>query len=107
MNAPLTTAQQESAYLVVEGTGVGGRLRAGHGVVGSGNERRAAVQAAIEGHGIAYAPEDLVAAPLQVGRLVAVLEEWSPHFPGYFLYYPSRSQNVPAFTTIVNALRIR
>jgi DNA-binding transcriptional LysR family regulator len=71
------------------------------------NSSRAAVQAAIEGHGIAYAPEDLLAAPLRDGRLVAVLEDWSPHFPGYFLYYPSRSQNAPAFTAIVNALRVR
>ena len=42
------------------------------------NSSRAAVQAAIEGHGIAYVPEDLMAAPLQDGRLVVVLEEWSP-----------------------------
>ena len=29
------------------------------------------------------------------GRLVAVLQEWSPAYPGLCLYYPSR-RNIPA-----------
>ncbi|AVH45337.1 LysR family transcriptional regulator (plasmid) [Agrobacterium tumefaciens] len=41
------------------------------------------------------------------GALVQVLDEWSPMFDGYFLYYPSRRQHLPAFNVIVDALRYR
>jgi hypothetical protein len=36
-----------------------------------------------------------------------VLDEWSPKFAGYYIYYPSRRQNLPAFKVIVDALRHR
>jgi hypothetical protein len=34
-----------------------------------------------------------------------VLDEWSPTFSGYHIYYPTRRQNLPAFKAIVDALR--
>jgi len=36
-----------------------------------------------------------VSTDLACGRLVPLLEEWSPSYPGICLYYPSR-RNVPA-----------
>jgi DNA-binding transcriptional LysR family regulator len=63
--------------------------------------------AALEGCGLVYAPEDLVQAHVEDGRLIRVLEDWSPTFPGYHLYYPSRRQSLPAFALIVNALRCK
>jgi len=63
------------------------------------------VDAALAGHGIAYVPENMVAAEVVAGRLVQVLDDWSPSFAGYYLYYPSRRQNSPAFAVIANALR--
>ncbi|CAN7694894.1 LysR family transcriptional regulator [Neorhizobium sp. LjRoot104] len=65
------------------------------------------VDAALAGYGIAFVPEDLVKIHIEAGELVAVLEDWSPPFPGYYLYYPSRHQNSPAFKLIVDALRQR
>ena len=50
-------------------------------------------------------PEDTVAGHLHAGTLVQILDDWSPHFDGYFLYYPTRRHNLPAFQAIVNALR--
>lgn len=44
---------------------------------------------------------------LKEGRLVQVLEDWCPPFPGYHLYYPSRRQNSPAFALLIEALRWR
>jgi DNA-binding transcriptional LysR family regulator len=41
------------------------------------------------------------------GALVQVLGDWPPLFGGYFLYYPSRRQNLPAFKVIADALRDR
>jgi DNA-binding transcriptional LysR family regulator len=64
----------------------------------------AQIDAALAGYGIAYLPEDLVTPHLAAGRLVQVLDLWSPSFSGYHLYYPSRRQSSPAFQVIVEAL---
>lgn len=61
--------------------------------------------AALEGYALAYAPEDVVQRYIGEGRLIQVLEDWSPMFPGYHLYYPSRRHALPAFKLILNALR--
>lgn len=63
--------------------------------------------AALDGYGLAYLPEDMCANALAQGRLVQVLAEWCPPFPGYHLYYPSRRQPAPAFALLVEALRYR
>jgi len=63
--------------------------------------------AAVEGVGLAYLPEDLVETAIQKGRLVRVLADWCPPRPGYHLYYPSRRQPSPAFALVVDALRHR
>jgi DNA-binding transcriptional LysR family regulator len=65
----------------------------------------AMVDAALAGYGIAYVPESLVAEHLAAGRLVRVLDEWSPFFSGYHLYYPSRRQLSPALRVLVDVLR--
>ena len=65
------------------------------------------LNAALAGLGVAYIPEDLVQQPIAEGRLIHVLGEWSPAFPGYHLYYPSRRQSSPAFSLLVEALRHR
>ncbi|EIL93149.1 LysR family transcriptional regulator [Rhodanobacter fulvus Jip2] len=63
------------------------------------------LDAALKGLGLAYMPEDLVAAQVNEGRLIRVLADWCPSFPGYHLYYPSRRQSSPAFTLLRDALR--
>jgi DNA-binding transcriptional LysR family regulator len=57
--------------------------------------------------GLAFLPEELVRPHIAAGRLVPMLEDWSPPFPGYHLYYPSRRQHSPAFALLVEALRYR
>ena len=71
------------------------------------NEVALARQAAIEGSGIAYLPQDYVQAEIDSGLLTRVLDGWSPPFPGYHLYYPSRRQQSAAFALLVDALRYR
>ena len=65
------------------------------------------VNAALAGLGVAYLPEDTVQGYMAEGRLIRVLADWCPPFPGYHLYYPSRRQNAAAFAVIVDALRYR
>lgn len=69
------------------------------------NSSLAMVDAAASGLGIAYIPESLVTGHLATGRLIQILDEWSPHFSGYHLYYPSRRQHSAAFIVVSNALR--
>ncbi|PZN99830.1 MAG: LysR family transcriptional regulator [Hyphomicrobiales bacterium] len=71
------------------------------------NNSYAMIDAAASGYGIAYVPHDIVEAQLASGALIQVLDDWSPFFDGYFLYYPSRRQNLPAFRVIIDALRHR
>lgn len=65
------------------------------------------LQAALDGFGIGYLPQDQVLPHVKAGQLVHVLADWSPPFAGYHLYYPSRRQMTPAFRLIVEALRYR
>lgn len=65
------------------------------------------VNAALEGLGLAYLPEDVVRPHIAGGRLIRVLDDWCLPFSGYHLYYPSRKQPSAAFTLLVNALRYR
>ena len=65
------------------------------------------VNAAVEGLGLAYLPEDAVKAQIGDGRLIRVLDDWCLPFSGYHLYYPSRKQPSAAFALLVSALRYR
>ena len=71
------------------------------------NDGEQMLTAALAGFGLAYLFEDAVQAPIASGQLQRVLEDWTPPFPGYHLYYPSRRQSAPAFALLVDALRYR
>ncbi|MCC3705023.1 LysR family transcriptional regulator [Rouxiella badensis] len=64
------------------------------------------IDAALAGLGIAFLPEEEFGTLIEEGRLVRVLEPWCRPFPGYYLYYPSRKQQSPAFSLVVDALRL-
>jgi len=64
-------------------------------------------QAALDGFGLACVMEDQIRDHVEAGRLIRVLEDWCPPFPGYHLYYPSRRNASAAFRLVVEALRYR
>lgn len=64
------------------------------------------VRAALEGVGLAHVIESMVIEQLRSGRLVRVLEDWCPPFPGFFLYYPSRRHVSGALRAVIDELRI-
>ena len=68
------------------------------------NDTETAARGALAGYGLAYVMKDSVAGELATGRLVAVLEDWSPPFSGYHLYYPDRHNLSPAFRVVVDEL---
>lgn len=65
------------------------------------------IDAALGGLGLACLPDDHLGPLVKSGRLVPVLEDWCPPFPGFHLYYPSRRLESPAFALLVEALRFR
>jgi DNA-binding transcriptional LysR family regulator len=72
------------------------------------NDADLATRAAVDGLGIAFTPEALAEPFLRSGQLVRVLEDWSPSFEGFFVYYPGHRQvpaSLRAFIDMVRAGR--
>ncbi|WP_316859573.1 LysR family transcriptional regulator [uncultured Cohaesibacter sp.] len=63
------------------------------------------IQACLDGRGLCCLTDHHLEPYLKSGKLVTTLEDWSPPFPGYYLYYPSRRQASSAFSIVVDALR--
>ena len=62
---------------------------------------------AIDGIGLAYAPDFMVEPYVANGNLEVVLADWCPYFSGFHLYYPNRRQTSPAFAAFISAMRYR
>jgi DNA-binding transcriptional LysR family regulator len=65
------------------------------------------LEAALDGLGIAYLLDHEVAPFVTDGRLARLLDDWTPPFPGFHLYYPSRRQMRPILEAFIKALRRR
>jgi DNA-binding transcriptional LysR family regulator len=59
-------------------------------------------QASRAGIGLAYVGEWTVADDIASGRLVEVLSEWTPSYPGYCLYYPGRRHMAASLRAFVD-----
>jgi DNA-binding transcriptional LysR family regulator len=59
----------------------------------------------LKGVGIGMALEPSLSEMIAKRRLVQVLNDWCPTFPGYFLYYPSRRNQPAALAALINTLR--
>jgi len=69
------------------------------------NDQRLLIQAALDGAGLGFVFEGMVAAELAEGRLVPLLLDWSPPFPGFFLYYPRQRQMPAALRAFIDFVR--
>lgn len=65
------------------------------------------VRAVLKGLGIGTALERQVLPLISKHRLVQVLDDWCPVFPGFFLYYPSRRNQSAALAALIQSLRLR
>ncbi len=64
----------------------------------------------LEATGLGYTMEEEVLPDIKAGRLVRVLEDWTPPYPGLCLYYPGRrnlSAGVKAFLDLARELSRR
>lgn len=62
-------------------------------------------EAACAGEGLAFLPENLLASDMAAGRLVQVLSDWTPVYPGFSLYYPSRRHAPAKLRALIDLLR--
>ena len=65
------------------------------------------IDAALEGVGLAYTFAELVQPHLRSKRLKRVLTSFSPTFPGFYLYYPSRLNQPAKLKALVEFTRGR
>jgi DNA-binding transcriptional LysR family regulator len=69
------------------------------------SDRRMAIEAAAEGVGIAFWADRFLRPWLDDGRLVPLLEEWSPTFPGFYVHHPSNRQVPAALRALLQVLQ--
>ena len=69
------------------------------------NDAALMLQAALGGVGIAYLLDRQAQTDIEAGRLQRVLRDWSPRFPGFYLYHPGRRQMPPALRAFIDVLR--
>ncbi len=63
------------------------------------------LSAALEGAGLAYISEASVAGHIAAGNLIAVLEDWSPPYPGLSLYFAQRRQMPARLRALIELIR--
>jgi DNA-binding transcriptional LysR family regulator len=64
-------------------------------------------RAAVDGLGVSSAFAEYVADDVAAGRLVPILEDWFPSFPGPFLYYPGNRTVTPALRAFIDFVKAR
>lgn len=69
------------------------------------NDRGAAVRAAVDGIGIAMWVEHRLRHWIDTGQLIPLLEDWSPPYPGFYLYYYRDRHMSLATRAVVSFLR--
>ena len=65
------------------------------------------IKAVLDGVGLGTSMEESLRDLLSEGRLIQVLKDWCPPFPGYFLYYPSRRNQPAALAALIETLRVK
>jgi DNA-binding transcriptional LysR family regulator len=63
------------------------------------------VEAAVEGLGLAFVSDFWVTEQLAAGTLRAVLEDWTPPFPGLRLYYPPHRHMTAGLRAFIDLLK--
>lgn len=71
------------------------------------SEAEVAQRAALDGLGIAFLFGCHASEHIAAGRLVRLMAEWTPPFPGFYLYYPSRRQMPAPLRAFVEFVRER
>ena len=69
------------------------------------NDIDLSIQAVLDGIGLGYLLYDYVASQIASGRLVPLLEDWSPRMSGFFLYHSGRRQITGPLRALIGFLK--
>jgi DNA-binding transcriptional LysR family regulator len=69
------------------------------------NDQRVAIEAAMNGVGIAFWLEDQMMPFIEAGKLVPLLEEWCAPFDGFYLSYPRQRQQLASLRAFIDFLK--
>jgi DNA-binding transcriptional LysR family regulator len=69
------------------------------------NDMAVMIKLATAGAGITFGMEESFRPFLERGELVAILEDYSPFFAGFYLYYPTRRNLAPKLRALVDHLQ--
>lgn len=65
------------------------------------NDIELSIRAVLDGLGLAYLLRDYIAEDIASGRLLPVLEDWTPSMSGFYLYHSSRRRTTPALQAFI------
>lgn len=69
------------------------------------NDMGLLIRMAVSGAGITFGLEESFRPGIERGDLLPLLEEFSPFFPGFYLYYPSRRNVPPKLRALLDHIR--
>ncbi|MCA2371741.1 LysR family transcriptional regulator [Agrobacterium genomosp. 3 str. CIP 111-78] len=69
------------------------------------NDMGLMIRMAVAGAGITFGIEDTFRSWIDRGGLVPLLEDYSPYFPGFYLYYPSRRNLAPKLRALIDHVK--
>lgn len=69
------------------------------------NDSFVMIESGLNGLGLFYTTKDHIEKYLETKELVIVLEDYSPHSEGYYLYYPSISQVSPKLRAFIDYIK--
>ncbi|ETR77584.1 LysR family transcriptional regulator [Afipia sp. P52-10] len=69
------------------------------------NDLRLMIRTALAGGGITFALEETFRPFVEAGKLVPLLEDFLPPFPGIFLYFPQRRNMAPKMRALIEHVR--
>lgn len=69
------------------------------------NDMALMIRMAVAGAGITFGIEDTFRSWIDRGELVPLLEDYSPYFPGFYLYYPSRRNLAPKLRALIDHVK--
>jgi DNA-binding transcriptional LysR family regulator len=70
------------------------------------NDTDLLLTAAVQGAGLAFLPESIVALHLERGELVRVLAAWCQPFSGFYLYYPNKPHMPAALRAFIDFVKL-
>ena len=69
------------------------------------NDLRLMLRLALAGGGITLATQETFRPYIEGGQLVSLLDDFLPHFPGFYLYFPQRRNIAPKLRALIDYVK--